>query len=63
VLATGGHFVFLPVCTPEGVRVTATVAFDICDRNARTDRAALHQQVADRAVAFFDRALGATQAR
>jgi predicted dienelactone hydrolase len=48
------HFVFMPMCTLPGRIVAAQVCVD---RNEAVDRAAVHAQVVDLALAFFDRAL------
>lgn len=48
------HFVFMPTCTLPGRLVAAQVCVD---RNPAVDRAAVHAQVADLALGFFDRVL------
>jgi predicted dienelactone hydrolase len=52
-----GHFVFMPVCSEAGRLLAAAVCVD---RTADVDRRAVHVGTAERAIAFFDRALGVT---
>lgn len=50
-LDTGGHFVFMPICNPLGLRVARSVCSDI---SPSTDRRAIHDEVQMLAVNFFD---------
>ena len=53
-----GHFAYVPECRPVVGKVLAGVAgIPICDDPARVDRAAVHQQVANEVVRFFNEAL------
>jgi len=45
VLARGGHFAFLPVCTAEGLRALATIAADVCGQRVSVDRVEVHRRV------------------
>ena len=54
---TGGHFAFLPECNWIGRLISHTISFDICGRTVNADRAALHRQVAEQAVEFFNTSL------
>ena len=47
------HYTFLDTCTPEGKSKLATY----CSDNAGVDRDAVHAQVSEMAVKFFDKAL------
>jgi hypothetical protein len=59
VLARGGHFAFLPVCTAEGLRALATIAADVCGQRVSVDRAEVHRRVEAEALEFFNRVLRA----
>jgi len=55
VIPKGGHFVFMPVCSPAGV----LVASEVCvEPDTDVDRAAVHKDAVKRIVAFLDRTLG-----
>lgn len=55
-----GHFVFMPRCTLAG----RIVASQVCvDRAPTVDRAAVHAQVTELALDFFDRTLGVSRPR
>lgn len=55
-----GHFVFMPVCTLPGRLVAAQVCVD---RSDAVDRAAVHADAVELALAFFDRTLGVPRPR
>jgi len=50
----GGHFVFMPVCSPAGVIVAAEVCVE---PNTEVDRAAVHQEAVQRITEFLRRVL------
>ncbi|MCC6766757.1 MAG: hypothetical protein IT293_19020 [Deltaproteobacteria bacterium] len=59
-VADAGHFVLMPTCTFAG----RLVASEVCvDRRDGVNRAAVHAEVAAKAVAFFDRSLKVARPR
>lgn len=56
-LPAGGHFLFMAECNRIGVLVTWFHRFDLCGRRAGVERARVHAQIAETALAFFEAAL------
>jgi len=50
-LNSGGHFVFMPICNPMGLRMAASVC---SDTDPSTDRQSIHVKVQKLATLFFD---------
>ena len=59
-LPEGGHFVFMPVCTPAGWVFTFFNEYDVCGRRHEIDRGEAHGPLVQRTLEFFAETLQET---